>query len=85
MNMIFILKDGIFYGSPTGFIEKYNEVLKKKTVLSLSEKSNILSEYYNTLNDVSEKVICLEVSWRIMNNKQRSYIFLYRIKIIQKH
>ena len=57
---IFIYNDGQFYGSPTGYMEKYNEALKEKPVLSLTEKQNIIGKYYNTLNDVNAKVTCSE-------------------------
>ena len=80
MNMTFTWKDRQFYVSPTGFIEQYNEALKKKPVLNLSEKTNILSEYYNTLNDVNERVICSEDVWWKMNNKQKSYVFFIQNK-----
>ena len=56
--MVFIWRDGQFYGSKVGFVEKYNEALKKRPILSTKENINILSEYYNTLSDVNEKVIC---------------------------
>ena len=66
--------------SPTGYIEKYNEALKEKPVLSLTEKQNIIGKYYNTLNDVNAKLTCSEDAWQIMNNKQKSYIFFVQNK-----
>ena len=49
--MILIWRDGQFYGSKVGFVEKCNEALKEKPILSLIEKQ-IFS--INTLNDVNE-------------------------------
>ena len=56
---MFIWKDGQFYGSKVGFIETYNEAIKKRR-LKISQKFHILANYYRTLNDANEKVICSE-------------------------
>ena len=68
--MIFIWKDGQFYGSKVGFIETYNEAIKKRR-LKINQKFRILANYYRTLNDVNERFICSERTWNKMNGGQK--------------
>ena len=58
-NMMFIWRDGQFYGSNVdGLAEIYNDSLKGKKLLSPDEKYNILWKHYNSLKDISKKTIC---------------------------
>ena len=49
MNMLFIWKDGRFYGSNINMEEIYNDYLKEKRLLSLSDKQHILWKHYTSL------------------------------------
>lgn len=74
MNMIFTWRDGKCYGGNVdGLVEMYKDILKKKRVLPLSDKQNILWKH-NSLKDTNEKVICSGNAWNNMNNKQKNYI-----------
>ena len=75
--MIFIWKDGQFYGSKVGFIETYNEAIKKIR-LKINQKFRILANYYRTLNNVNEKFICSKRTWNKMNGGQKNNIVLIK-------
>ena len=66
--MIFIWRNGQFYGIKVGFIEIYNETIKK------GHQKHILANYYRTSNDVNEKVVCFEEALNKMNSKQKNNI-----------
>ena len=67
--MIFIWKNGQFYGIKVSFIEIYNEAIKKGR-----QKHHIVANYFRTLNDVNEKVVCFEEAWNKMNREQKNNI-----------
>ena len=55
MNMIFVYVDREFFGSSVGYVEEYNEFLKKKPRPSFADKAKILGEYYQQIKDVNVK------------------------------
>ena len=75
--MIFIWRDGQFYGCKVGFIETYNEAIKKGR-LETNQKFHILATYYRTLNNVNEKIICSKRAWNKMNGGQKNNIVFVR-------
>ena len=75
--MIFVHRDGQFYGRKVGFIETYNEAIKKGH-LYINQKFHILANYYRTLNNVIEKVICYERTWNKSNRRQKTILYLQK-------
>ena len=83
MNMMFIWKDQKLHVSNVdGLAEMHNDKLKGKK-LSLRDKQHILWEHYTSLKDTNKKVICSQDLYNKMNDKQRSYIILCKIRQIQ--
>ena len=84
MTVMFIWKYG---NNVDDLAEMYNDKLKKKRSLRLSDKQYILSEHYTSLKDTNEKVICCQDVYSKMNNKQKSYIVfikdLIRADVVQ--
>ena len=56
MNLIFVYVDGESFGSSVGYVEQYNEFLKKKPHPSFADKAKIISEYYQQIKGVTAKV-----------------------------
>ena len=80
--MMFICKDGRFYGSNVNVLaEMYNDKLKEKRLLPFSDKQNILWKHYASLKDTNEKVICSQDLYSKMNYKQKSYIIFMQDSI----
>ena len=73
--MMFIRKDGRFYGSKVNVLtEMYNDKLKEKRLLPFNDKQHILQKHYTFLKDTNEKVICSQDLNSKINNEQKGYI-----------
>ena len=63
--MFFIYKNGEFIGSPTGYIEDYNEFLKTKKNTNTLDKQRVLGRYFRKLTN-NKKVIVIDTVYRKM-------------------
>lgn len=70
--MFFIYENGGLIGSPTSFIEDYNELLKTKKFLNTLDKQQLQGRYFQKLTH-DKKVIVTEAVYHEMTPSKKIF------------